>query len=177
MKDERPAGELLDLVDEDGRVVGQATRARCHADPSLLHQAVHVMVFNGRGELFLQLRSRSKDIQPGKWDSSVGGHVDVGEAPATAARREMAEEIGIESGTLNFLYQYIWRTPLESELVSTYRCQSEGPFSLQSTEIDDGRFFNLSEVCALVGTGQLTPNLEHELERLGVSLPLPPRKR
>lgn len=87
--------ELFDVVDEEDRVLRQATRGEVHAN-GLLHRAVHVFAINRHGELLLQRRSRLKDVHPGVWDSSVAGHLDAGEDYADAARREMAEEMGIE---------------------------------------------------------------------------------
>jgi isopentenyl-diphosphate delta-isomerase type 1 len=162
------AEELFDLVDETGRVVGRASRAACHRDPRLLHRAVHVFVFNARGEVFLQRRSRAKDIQPGRWDTSVGGHVAQGETPEEAVQREMAEELGLRDLQPLLLHEYIWRSPVESELVRTYRCSHEGPFSLQQEEIEEGRFFTTAELRGAAGRDLLTPNLEHELSLLGI---------
>ncbi len=70
--------ELFDLIDEAGRVVGRATREECHRNPSLVHRAVHVLVFGSRGDLYLQKRAPTKDVQPGRWDTSVGGHLALG---------------------------------------------------------------------------------------------------
>ncbi len=88
-------GETFDVVDEADEVVAQASRAEVHAK-GLRHRAVHVFVVNSRGELLVQQRSRLKDVHPGVWDSSVAGHLDAGEGYLSAARREMAEEMGIE---------------------------------------------------------------------------------
>lgn len=89
--------EYLDIIDESGRIIGQATRAECHTNSSLAHRTVHVLVFNSRGELFLQKRSINKDIQPGKWDTSVGGHLNLGETFHQAVQREIKEELGINA--------------------------------------------------------------------------------
>jgi len=163
-----PDDEILEIVDEEGQIIGRARRGECHADPRLLHRAVHLFVFDREGRLFLQKRGLGKRIQPGRWDTSVGGHVDPGEGPEQAVLREAAEELGLEGITPDFLHRYIWRSPVESELVSTYRCTHEGPFTLKADEIDEGRFHTPNELRALVGTGQLTPNLEHELALLGI---------
>jgi isopentenyl-diphosphate delta-isomerase type 1 len=165
------ADETFDLVNEAGEIVGHATRAQCHSDPRLLHRAVHLFVFNKRSEVFLQKRSASKDIQPGKWDTSVGGHVALGESPADAVAREMVEEIGLREMPVQFLHQYLWRSPVESELVSTFRCVHEGPFQLDREEIEDGAFYSAEELRALATSEALTPNLTHELRLLGL---LPP---
>ena len=87
--------ELLPLVDEQGNVVGKATRRECHDGSGRLHPVVHLHVFNSRGELYLQKRPEWRDIQPGKWDTAVGGHVDYGEDVVSALRREVMEELGI----------------------------------------------------------------------------------
>jgi isopentenyl-diphosphate delta-isomerase type 1 len=166
-----PEDEILEVVDAQGRVLGRATRGECHSDKSLLHRAVHVFVLDRQGRIFLQKRSMLKRIQPGRWDASVGGHVDPGETPEQAAVREMDEELGVSGVELELLHEYVWRSPVESELVRTFRCSCEGPFRLKADEIDEGRFFSLDELRALVGTGQLTPNLEHELLLLGIVEP------
>jgi 16S rRNA (adenine1518-N6/adenine1519-N6)-dimethyltransferase len=90
------SGEIFDVVDEHDEVTGQSTRGEVHAQ-GLLHRAVHVLVFNKRGDVLLQQRSMLKDAHPGVWDSSVSGHLDAGEAYETAAVRELAEEMGIDA--------------------------------------------------------------------------------
>ena len=87
--------EVFPLVDEEGNVIGSATRGECHDGSKLLHPVVHLHVFNGKGELYLQKRPLWKDIQPGKWDTAVGGHIDYGETPEKALCREVSEELGV----------------------------------------------------------------------------------
>jgi len=72
--------KLFDLLNDDDKVIGQALRSACHGDPGLIHRAVHVLVFNSSGALLLQKRAPGKYIQPGKWDTSVGGHLALGES-------------------------------------------------------------------------------------------------
>ena len=119
--------ELFEIVDEQGSVLGLRPRRECHGNAALIHQAVHVLVFNEGGDLFLQKRTRTKDIQPGKWDSSVGGHMQPGETPEQAALREAEEELGLRNTPLHFAYQYIWRSSRETELIRTYVAISAGP--------------------------------------------------
>ena len=77
--------EIFPLVNEAGEVVGKATRQECHSGSMLLHPVVHLHIFDNQGRLYLQKRSMDKDIQPGKWDTAVGGHVDFGETVEQAA--------------------------------------------------------------------------------------------
>lgn len=162
-------------MDESGRVIGRAPRSACHGNPELLHQAVHVFVLNRAGEVFLQKRSARKDVQPGKWDTSVGGHVDEGETPGAAASRELREELGLSGVAPSFLYRYLWRSPVESELIRSYRVEAEGPFALHPEEIETGKFWSHAEIEASLGSGVFTPNFEFEWPRFkaGLSLQTP----
>ncbi|MBN1608436.1 MAG: NUDIX domain-containing protein [Polyangiaceae bacterium] len=159
--------ELFPIVDEQGQVIGSAPRGQVHGNPKLLHPVVHCLVTNSRGELLLQRRCLDKDIQPGRWDTSVGGHVAFGESIEHALRREMKEEVGLEleETNLTFLYRYVHTNPVESELVYTFSYVSEGPFVRQVEEIDELRFFGREELDRALGTGMFTPNFEEELAR------------
>src|SRR5436190_19918480 len=86
--------EIFDVVDQGDRVIGREARAEVHRR-GLLHRAVHVLVFNSRGEVFLQKRSMSKDTFPGAWDSFSSGHVSCGEDYGSCAVRELQEEVGL----------------------------------------------------------------------------------
>lgn len=158
--------EIFDVVDEHGNVIGRATREQVHSDRSLIHRSVHVHVFDSRGRLFLQKRSADKDIQPGRWDTSVGGHVDAGEDADRAAVREIREELGIRGVAPRFMYSYIWRSPVETELVSTYGVLWDGPVSMLESELDDGRYWEPEEIAARIGERLFTPNFEEEFRRL-----------
>ncbi len=160
------ADEIFDIVDRQGNVIGQAPRRECHGNPALIHRAVHVIVFNRHGELFLQKRSEKKDIQPGKWDTSVGGHLQQGESPDAGARRELEEELGIRVASLTKEYEYIWASPIETELILTYSLIHDGPFNLQAEEIADGRFWTLEEIERALPTGFATPQFEFEFPRM-----------
>jgi len=176
MADARPEDEVFEIVDETGRVVGAAPRSRCHGDPTLAHRVAHVFVRSSSGGYFLQKRSAAKRIQPGKWDTSVGGHLAQGESYEEAALRELAEELGVELARgpdgafpLAHLHDYVWRSEVETEHVRTYLLVHDGPFRLHPVEIADGRFWSPDELRAAVGAGAFTPNLEEELRRLGVA--------
>jgi isopentenyldiphosphate isomerase len=154
--------ELFDIVDEQDRVIGQAPRSKCHGDPSLVHRVAHVLVFNPGGDLLLQKRSMSKDIQPGRWDTSVGGHLDPGESYLEAARREMEEELGVKGVPLTFLYHSKIRNEIESENVATYLTVYDGPIRFSPDEIDSVRFWRRDEIESALGRGVFTPNFEEE---------------
>jgi isopentenyldiphosphate isomerase len=163
--------ELLDLVDDQNRIVGRVPRRKVHGDPSLQHRAVHVFVRNAAGDLFLQKRSRKKRIQPGKWDTSIGGHVEAGQSYEEAALKEAGEELGIVLEgffKLRFSHKYVWKSDVETEHVRTYLLDYEGPFKLHPEEVEEGRFWSIKELKASAGTGILTPNLEEELRLLNI---------
>jgi isopentenyl-diphosphate delta-isomerase type 1 len=154
--------EIFDIVDEDDRVIGQAPRAECHGNPALIHRVAHVLVFNSRHELLLQKRSMRKDIQPGRWDTSVGGHLDPGESYLEAACREMAEELGIRGIPLTFLYHSRIRNEIESENVATYLARFDGEIRFAAEEIDEVRFWTPEEIESSLASGTFTPNFEEE---------------
>jgi isopentenyldiphosphate isomerase len=157
--------ELLEIVDKNGKSLGIASRSSIHGNPSLLHKVVHVLVFNSAGELLLQKRSMSKDVAPGKWDTSVGGHVSPAEDTYLAARREMEEELGVDTGEIIFLYSYIHSNTYESELVYTHSCIHDGPFSFNAEEIDSVKFWEIEEIKKALGTGVLSDNFESEIAK------------
>ena len=134
--------ELLDVVDENDEVIAVKTRGEIHAR-GLMHRAVHILVFNGRGEVFLQKRSLSKDEQPGKWDSSAAGHVDSGEDYLACAQREIDEELGIApERPMQALFKLPASVLTGNEHCMVYRYSHDGPLVLHPDEIDDGRWVN-----------------------------------
>lgn len=157
--------ELFPIVDEEGNITGAASRGECHNGSKLLHPVVHLHVFNSRGELYLQKRPDWKDIQPGKWDTAVGGHVDLGESVDIALRRETREELGIEAFTPEQLSRYVFESARERELVFSFKTVYDGVVR-PTEELDGGRFWPLDEIRANLGKGVFTPNFEQEFERL-----------
>ena len=134
--------ELLDVVDGEDCVLRQEQRGIVHRD-HLFHRAVHVFVFNAAGQLFLQQRSLTKDTAPGKWVSSCSGHVDSGEDYDHAARRELAEEIGLEDPVgLRRIFREVPCAPTGNEFVWVYDCAAEGPFRLDSKEVIEGQWID-----------------------------------
>ena len=138
--------ELFDVVNEQDEVIGQQTRSEVHR-LGLMHRAVHVLVFNAAGQVFLQKRSMKKDRQPGLWDSSASGHVDAGEDYDACAVRELGEEIGLQLPTApRRLFKLAASPETDQEHVWVYRCKAEGPFRLDPEEIERGGWFAREEV-------------------------------
>lgn len=154
--------ERLEIVDYRGNVIGSAPRSEIHGNPSLMHRVVHVLVINGNGDILLQKRSRNKDVAPGMWDTSVGGHVGIGEDLLSSSKREMQEELGITGYEPEYLYSYIHSNAYETEMVSTYRCVCEQGFSFNEEEIDDLRFWSHADIEKAIGMRILSDNFEHE---------------
>jgi isopentenyldiphosphate isomerase len=157
---------MFQLVDREGNPVGQASREQCHGNPLLIHLVVHLHVLDGEGRLLLQKRSMTKDTNPGRWDTSVGGHVRAGEEVLVALRREAQEELGIDAAGAGFLYGYLFGTSFETEYAQCFSVVHEGKLTLLVEEIDEARFYTFPQIAALVGTGSLTPMFEHELPML-----------
>lgn len=155
--------ELFPVVDEAGNVMGAATRAECHGGGGLLHPVVHLHLFNSRGELYLQRRPVWKDIQPGRWDTAVGGHVDYGETVDDALRREVREELGVTGFVPERVAVYVFRSERERELIYVHRTVYDGEV-VPSDELDGGRFWSRDEILANLGKGVFTPNLEGEVK-------------
>jgi 16S rRNA (adenine1518-N6/adenine1519-N6)-dimethyltransferase len=144
------AGEIFDVVDEHDVVTGQVTRSEVHAQ-KLLHRAVHVFVYNKRGDLLLQKRSLLKDACPGLWDSSVSGHLDAGEDYAPAAVRELEEEMGIRAESP--LEEIARIAPCQEtgwEHVRLFQTKHEGSLRFPCAEIDAAVWFPISEIDAWI---------------------------
>ena len=157
--------EIFPIVDEDGTVVGHATRGECHSGSKLLHPVVHLHVFNKAGDVYLQKRPDWKDIQPGKWDTAVGGHLDYGESPDYALRREVREELGITEFEPVFMGKYVFDSKRERELVYVNSTVYEGEIHPSEDELDGGRFWSMQDIRDAIGKGVLTPNFESEFQR------------
>ncbi len=153
---------LIQVSDDDERVLGPVARGLVHGNPSIIHRAVHVVVLNDQGLMLLQKRAATKDIEPGKWDTSVGGHVGFGQSYEEAALREAQEELGVRLENLKDLYLLKIRDAVESENIRSYFCRHSGPFHPDPAEVESVRFWTRAEIEAALGTGTFTPNFEAE---------------
>lgn len=157
--------EEFDIVNENGDKLGFAKRSEVHGNPCLIHQAVHLLVFNSENECYLQKRALHKDIQPGKWDTSVGGHVARGEDPLDALHRETGEELGIKGFIPHFCYKYLMTNEIETELIRTYSCIWDGNIYPDFVELLEGRYWTRDAIACRLGTEIFTPNFEEEWSR------------
>jgi len=130
---------------------------------------VHLQIVDGHGGMYLQKRAGDKEIQPGKWDSAVGGHVTAGEDLDAALSRELREELGVTKLALEAsgarvepILRYRWDTEVESELVFSFIVTYGGPFAPDGREVEEGRFWSFADIRANIGMGLFTPNFEHE---------------
>lgn len=157
--------EIFPVVDEMGNIIGSASRGECHNGSKLLHPVVHLHLFDKAGRLYLQKRPEWKDIQPGKWDTAVGGHVDLGENIYQALEREVREELGLNVSGAKLLRQYVFESERERELVNAFTIVSEEE-PRPSDELDGGRFWTKEEIADSIGKGIFTPNFESEYQLL-----------
>ena len=162
--------ELFDIYDENGNRIGVAPRSKCHGDPKLLHRTAHVVVFHPEtGAVLLQKRAVTKDIQPGKWDTAVGGHLALGEDYEAGARRELAEELGVTTPVvLTHLFDGRIRNDIESEDVRVFGLRMAEGFTFQRSEIDAIRFWDAAELFDPENRRDFTPNLCAELDELKI---------
>ena len=159
--------EMFPIVDEQGNTTGTATRGECHSGSKLLHPVVHLHIFNANGNLYLQKRPEWKDIQPGKWDTAVGGHIDLGESVDIALSREANEELGITDFTPERLTSYVFESEREKELVFVHKTVYDGEIH-PSDELDCGLFCTVEEIKENLGKGIFTPNFEEELQKVSL---------
>jgi len=158
--------EWLPIVDDQGKIVGKAPRSICHKGNRLLHPVVHLHVLNGQKHVYLQKRPMNKLVQPGKWDTAVGGHISVGETLETALKREAWEEIGLENFSAKLVRTYRWDSDIESELVYVFVSYDYKSIHLHSDEVEEGKFWTPKQIEGNLEKGIFTPNFEYEYRLL-----------
>lgn len=162
----RPTGEMVPVVEENGLVIGQATRQSVHDGSKLMHPVIHLHIINREGCLYIQKRSMKKDLLPGRWDTAVGGHVDYGETLEEALYREAYEELGFRDFNPIFLKSYIWESAREKELVSVFATVGNFTLKPDNDEVTEGRYWNMSEIESNLARGLFTPNFEQEFKSI-----------
>lgn len=160
--------ELFDVVDENDNVIGRAKRGEVHRNKNLIHRSIGVVIFNRKGEIYLQRRSATKDTDPLKWTISCSGHVESGDTYEVTVKRELMEELGILI-PFEYVTKFICRAPSETEMSVLYKGVSEGPFKLLKEEISGGRFFGKEELKKEVETGKILLSFmgKAALEKIG----------
>ena len=150
-----PGDEVVTIVDHENRVIGQASRRRMRRE-NLIHRASYILVFNSRGQLFVQKRTLSKDLYPGYYDIAAGGVVLAGESYEESARRELREELGI-TAVLECLGDTFFSDRHNQVWGRVFRCRHDGPFVLQEAEVESGEFMEPAAVLAATGAN-FTPD-------------------
>ena len=163
----RPAvSEWFPVVEPSGMVIGRSTREYCHSGAKPLHPVIHIHIIDRFSRIYLQKRSMRKDIQPGKWDTAVGGHVSYGETILEAVYREASEEVGLAAFNPIAIKSYEFESEIERELVNVFA--AVGTFELRPDldEVDEGKWWDISEIDASIGKGVFTPNFESEFQMI-----------
>lgn len=158
--------EWLPIVNEKGEIIGKAPRSACHRGEKLLHPVVHLHVLNNQKHVYLQKRPMNKLVQPGKWDTAVGGHISFGETLETALKREAWEEIGLQNFSARQVKTYRWDSEIEAELVYAFVSHDFKSINLHSDEVKEGRFWTPKQIESNIGQGTFTPNFEYEYQLL-----------
>ena len=168
---ERPVvTEWFPVVEPSGLVVGRAARQYCHSGAKPLHPVIHIHIIDRMSRIYLQKRSMLKDIQPGKWDTAVGGHVAYGESILEAVYREASEELGLMNFNPVYIETYEFESPIEREMVNVFAAVGSYELKPDLDEVDEGRWWDLADIDAAIGKGVFTPNFESEFTMIRSSL-------
>lgn len=160
------ADEWIDVLDNRGDVLRQATRGEVRRE-NLLHRSVYILVFNSRGQLYVHQRTDTKDVYPSHWDVAVGGVLGAGEDPLAGARRELREELGVQTDTLRQLFTFRFQEARNRVIGVVFSCTWDGPVALQASEIVRGEWMDLEAVVERSRRDQFCPD---GLEALGTYL-------
>jgi len=158
------ADELVIIVDKENSEVGVAPRREMRSG-RLRHRATYVLVFNTRGQLFVQKRTRTKDVFPGYYDAAAGGVVLARESYEEGAVRELEEELGIRQTPLTSLFDFYYEDEYIRLWGREFFCEYDGELVLQEEEVESGKFMNVDEVFLLAETEPFTPDCLYVLQR------------
>ena len=162
--------EWFPVVEPNGMVIGRSTRQYCHSGAKPLHPVIHIHIIDRYGCIYLQKRSMKKDIQPGKWDTAVGGHVSYGESIIEAVFREAFEELRFTDFNPIGIEVYEFESAIEKELVNVFAAVGSYELHPDLDEVDEGRWWPVEEIDANIGKGVFTPNFESEFQMIRQSL-------
>lgn len=170
MVERAAANEWFPVVEPNGLVVGRAVRQYCHSGAKPLHPVIHIHIIDRFSRIYLQKRSMRKDIQPGRWDTAVGGHVSYGEGILEAVYREAFEELGFTEFNPIHLDTYEFESEIERELVNVFAVVGSYELHPDLDEVDEGRWWDLADIDANMDKGVFTPNFESEFRMIRKSL-------
>lgn len=157
--------ELFPIVDESGNIIGSVSRKEAHSGSMILHPVVHLHVFDINGNIYLQKRPIWKDIQPDKWYTACGGHIDLGENVEAALKREAKEELGLYDFDVKLLGSYIFESSCERELIYVHTTIYKKEIIPNINELANGRFWSKVEIRNNMNKGVFTPNFENEYQK------------
>ena len=158
--------EYFPIVEPNGLVIGRSTREYCHGGAKPLHPVIHVHIIDRFSRLFMQKRSMKKDIQPGKWDTAVGGHVSYGESIVEAVYREAYEELRLIEFNPIHIETYQFESSVEKEMANIFAAVGSYALTPDLDEVDEGRWWPVEEIDANIGKGVFTPNFESEFQMI-----------
>lgn len=170
MPERAVASEWFPIVESSGLVIGRATRNYCHSGAKPLHPVIHIHIIDRFSRIYLQKRSMRKDIQPGKWDTAVGGHVSYGEGILEAVYREAFEELKFTDFNPIHLETYQFESEIECEQVNVFAAVGSYDLQPDMDEVDEGRWWELADIDANLGKSVFTPNFESEFTMIRRSL-------
>ena len=162
--------EWFPIVEPSGLVVGRSAREYCHSGAKPLHPVIHIHIIDRYSRIYLQKRATHKDIQPGKWDTAVGGHVSYGESLLEAVYREASEELGFSEFNPIHIQTYEFESAIEKELVNVFAVVGTYELHPDHDEVDEGRWWELEDIDNGIGKGIFTPNFESEFQMIRKSL-------
>lgn len=165
-----PGVEYFPVVEPNGLVVARAAREYCHSGAKPLHPVVHLHIIDRFSRIYLQKRPLSKKIQPGKWDTAVGGHVSYGEHLLEALYRESSEELGFSEFNPIHIVTYEFESGVEKELINVYAAVGHYDLKPDPEELDGGQWWELADIDEGIGKGIFTPNFESEFQMIRKSL-------
>ena len=162
--------EYFPIVEPNGMDVGRSAREYCHSGAKPLHPVIHLHIIDRYSRIYLQKRSMKKEIQPGKWDTAVGGHVAYGESLTEALYREASEELGLTDFNPLHLETYLFESEIEKEMVNIFAAVGSYELNPDQDEVDEGRWWPVEDIDANIGKGLFTPNFESEYKMIRSSL-------